>query len=106
MTAAELDLKLQAMGVDAATMEHQFHPERKWRFDLAWPEFALAVELHGFGRHIRVQGFINDRDKMNAAILEGWRVLEFTPRHWTQAATDESIETILRAMGWKFEDVH
>ena len=104
MLSTELNDRLVEMGVDPATFEHRFHETRKWRFDLCWPEIGLAVELHGFGRHIRAAGFAKDRDKVNTATLMGWRVLEFTPMHWTAERTDESIEMILRAMGWQFED--
>ncbi len=27
--------------------EHRFHPTRKWRFDFAWPDDRLAVEMEG-----------------------------------------------------------
>lgn len=105
MTADELDAWLQSQGVDPATREHRFHQSRRWRFDLCWPDLGLAVELHGMGRHIRPAGFIADRTKVNSAILMGWRVLEFTPAHWTQAERDKSLEIILRAMGWEFEEL-
>lgn len=61
--------------------EHRFHPVRRWRLDVAWPEYKVAVECHGgiwrSGRHTRGGGFKNDREKMNEAALLGWLVLEF-----------------------------
>lgn len=55
---------------------------RKWRYDIAFPEKKVAVEVHGGvwsdGRHTRGKGFIEDRQKMNAAQMAGWRCLEFT----------------------------
>jgi very-short-patch-repair endonuclease len=63
--------------------EHQFHPDRKWRFDFAWPKVKLAVELEGFGtggdtgRHQSFVGFRGDCEKYTAATLRGWRVLRF-----------------------------
>ena len=54
---------------------------RDWRFDFALPDALTAVELHGGewvgGRHVTGSGFSGDREKMNAALLLGWRVLEF-----------------------------
>ena len=54
---------------------------RRWRFDMAWPRHRIAAEIHGGvwaqGRHTRGAGFIADREKMNAAVLLGWRVLEY-----------------------------
>lgn len=61
--------------------EHHVLGDRR-RFDFAWPDRKVAVEVHGgvfsSGRHIRGRGFIADRAKMRAAILAGWIVLEFT----------------------------
>ena len=55
---------------------------RDCRFDFAFPEQMVAVEIHGGewngGRHVNPQGFINDRKKMNQAVRMGWKVLEFT----------------------------
>jgi very-short-patch-repair endonuclease len=68
-----------------AAPEHQyaFDPSRKWRFDAAWPVFRLAVEIDGgtfiAGRHSRGAGYERDAEKLNAAVLAGWRVLRFTP---------------------------
>jgi very-short-patch-repair endonuclease len=62
--------------------EFMFSPVGDWRLDLAYPEHHIGLELHGGtfsrGRHIRGQGFADDRRKMNQALLEGWRVYEFT----------------------------
>ena len=64
--------------------EHRFAASigRRWRFDFAWPDRMLAVEIDGGafsgGRHTRGAGFVEDCRKMNAATLMGWRVLRFT----------------------------
>ena len=58
---------------------------KNWRFDFAWPERKLAVEVEGGhwmqGRHVRGQGFENDCEKYNEAALLGWRVLRVTSTH-------------------------
>lgn len=55
---------------------------RKWRFDIAWPEHLLAVEVDGGtwngGRHVQGKGFENDCIKRNAATLRGWSVFNVT----------------------------
>ena len=65
--------------------EYQFHPKRKFRFDLAWPGFFVAAEVEGGvwsgGRHVRGQGFIKDTVKYNLAALLGWRVFRFPSSH-------------------------
>lgn len=63
--------------------EHRFHPDRKWRFDWAWPDAKIAIEYEGLiaarSRHRTIKGYHNDTEKYNAAVLLGWRVLRFTP---------------------------
>ncbi len=62
--------------------EHRFHETRKWRFDLAFIEHKLAVEIEGgiwnYGRHNRAATFIKDMEKYNNACLLGWNLLRFT----------------------------
>ncbi|MGH2868992.1 MAG: hypothetical protein ACRDNK_15720 [Solirubrobacteraceae bacterium] len=59
--------------------EHRFHPTRKWRFDLAWPEAKFAVEVDGGtwvgGGHVRGQQNESDCEKGAEAALLGWRVI-------------------------------
>lgn len=75
--------------------EHKFHPDRKWRFDFAFPAHSLAVEIEGAlwtsGAHSRPLGIIRDMKKGNAAVLLGWRVLRYTT---TQANNGEALEGI------------
>lgn len=76
---AQLRLQLRAAKIENYVIEHQFHPSRKWRFDLAFPAEKLAVEVEGGvwsgGRHTTGAGFIADCEKYNAAVLLGWRLL-------------------------------
>lgn len=63
--------------------EYVFHPERKWRFDFAWPKHKIAVEIDGgtkFGKsyHSKGQGYVNDCRKANEACLLEWLVFRFT----------------------------
>ena len=63
--------------------EYKFHPSRRWRFDLAFIDHKLAIEIEGGvwirGRHTRGSGFISDMDKYNNAVLLSWYMLRFTP---------------------------
>ena len=78
----QAETKLHLHGLPAYVTEHRFHPTRRWRFDYAWPEIKLAVEVHGGtytnGRHTRGGGFTVDREKMNESAIYGWTVLEVT----------------------------
>ena len=62
--------------------EFKFHPVRRFRFDLAWPDRMFAVEVEGGqyirGRHQRPTGFAGDLTKYNLASMMGWTVLRFT----------------------------
>lgn len=79
--ARTFEHQLRAVGLPDPVREHRFHGTRKWRFDYAWPEQLLAVEIEGGvwaktpGRHTRGSGFCNDCEKYNHAALLGWRVL-------------------------------
>jgi len=66
-------------GLPQPETELVFHPKRKWRFDYAWPDQKVALEIEGGvytrGRHTRGKGYENDMRKYNAALLLGWKVL-------------------------------
>lgn len=56
--------------------QYCFHPKRKWRFDFACERAKIAVEVEGRD-HLRLRQSKLDRDKFNAALLMGWRVLRY-----------------------------
>jgi len=62
--------------------EYRFHLPRKWRFDFAWPDVKIAVEIEGgtwgVSRHTTGSGFAADCDKYNDAAKRGWIVLRYT----------------------------
>ncbi len=72
-------------GIGQPEAEYQFHPKRRWRFDHAWVEYKIALEIDGGawsnGRHTRGKGFLGDMEKLNEAVISGWRVLRCTPQH-------------------------
>jgi len=54
---------------------------KDWRFDLAWPEHHIALEIEGaagHGRHTNASGYKEDCRKYNAASLLGWTVYRVT----------------------------
>lgn len=66
-------------GFTRPTPEYKFHPDRKWRFDLAWPEDKVAIEFQGGawvkGAHTRGKHFEADCEKFSVAATMGWRLL-------------------------------
>ena len=94
-----LSAELKKAGLPPHEQEVRFHPVRRWRFDFAWPDQKLAVEVEGGvfsnGRHSRGKGFTEDCVKYNQAVLLGWRVLRFTTAQITQ---NEAVEIIKSAL--------
>jgi len=64
--------------------EYTFASPRRWKFDFAWWQHKVAVEIEGGswigGRHTRGSSFESDCEKYNEAALLGWRVLRVTPK--------------------------
>lgn len=89
-----LTLQIQGMRLPTPRHEYRFDPERRWKFDVAYPEEKLAIEIEGgfFGigkkcptcgrrkvaGHSSIQRLLGDTEKYNAAALAGWRVLRFS----------------------------
>ena len=74
--------QLKMVKIGGYVTEHRFHPVRKWRFDFAWLDRSIAVEIEGGtwsgGRHTRGSGFELDCEKYNEAAAIGWTVFRFT----------------------------
>jgi very-short-patch-repair endonuclease len=72
--------------------EYRFHPKRQWRADFAHPGYKIIVEIEGGvfsnGRHVRGQGYLNDMEKYNAAVLLGWKILRYAPGQEPQMLED------------------
>lgn len=81
-TAFESYIRFLAPDLPAPVREYRFHPQRRWRFDFAYPACRVAVELHGglwsSGAHVRPIGVQRDLQKHNAAVVLGWRLLYFS----------------------------
>lgn len=99
MKTNNLVTQLILAGIRLPMLEHRFHPQRRWRFDFAWPERKIAVEIEGGtftrGRHVRPLGYEGDCEKYNEAALLGWKVLRFTTR---QIAKGIALATLERAL--------
>lgn len=98
--ASQLAQQCEQAGLPSPTREYQFLTDRKFRFDLAWPEYGIAVEVHGglwiYGRHQRPYGFAKDLEKMNLAVLNGWRVLAVIPDMVRNGQALELIERLFQ----------
>jgi very-short-patch-repair endonuclease len=115
---------LQDEGLPYPVKEFHFDTARKWRFDFAFIEEKIAVEIEGgsYGRtvtcnhcnkpvyriingkkimvregmgHNTGKGSIEDMEKYNAAAQKGWLVLRF-PSH--EVNTKNTINTIRQTL--------
>lgn len=97
------DIKFRAycksVGIPEPRAEVQFHSTRKWRFDYAWPQYRVALEIEGGvftgGRHTSGVGFVKDAEKYNYAACMGWAVLRCMPR---TLCTGETMAYIAQAI--------
>lgn len=93
------------MGLPAPQTEYRFHPTRRWRFDFAWPDAALALEvdggvfLAGGGRHTRGAGYRADCEKFAEAAIANWRVIRCLPDQVTDGTAVQWVTRALIARG-------
>ena len=82
--------------------EHRFHPTRKWRFDYAWEDHRVALEVEGGvwvgGRHTSGAGFVKDVEKYNEAACLGWRIIRCQPR---ELCSIKTVDNIKKALQWQ-----
>src|ERR1051325_2237027 len=94
-----LEALLRTLKVPEPVREFKFDEKRKWRFDYAWPDHKVALEVEGGiwnqGRHNRGSGFIKDIEKYNAAGGLGWRGFRTTPDALLTTQTIEMLRNVL-----------
>ncbi|MGL6025674.1 MAG: hypothetical protein ACRC0U_00910 [Vibrio sp.] len=90
---------IRAVKLSMPVPEYRFHATRKWRFDFAYPEQKVAIEVEGGtwsnGRHSRGKGYEADCEKYNEAALGGWTLLRFTGG---MIKTGKAIRALERAL--------
>ena len=86
-------------GLPVPIPEFRFHPTRKWRFDYAFVDQKVALEIEGAiwtgGRHTRGIGYKKDMEKYSEAAILGWCVIRITPE---DLCTLKTLETLRRAI--------
>jgi very-short-patch-repair endonuclease len=101
---AVLEEQLRLARMEGFVRELRFHPIRRWRLDLAWPDIKLAVECEGLSRrgvgyHQSPAGVAGDCEKHSALAAMGWRLLRVTAEqirrghalNWIDAAMTGAI---------------
>ena len=94
-----LDFQCGALHIPIAIPEYRFHPIRRWRFDRAWVDHKVAVEIEGGafsdGAHVRGAHFRSDIEKYAEALMLGWRVLRVMPEHVTNGRAIQWVVTLV-----------
>jgi very-short-patch-repair endonuclease len=99
--------------LDIPKAEYKFLKNRRFRFDFAWPDIMVAVEIEGGvfsgGRHTRGMGYTRDLEKYNLATLHGWRVFRFTTQDVTTQKAIAFISAVMdnnrRELQQSYEDI-
>ena len=88
-----------AAGIPNPVPEHQFEATRKWRFDYAFLEQRVAVEIQGGlftgGRHTRGPALRDEYEKLREAAADGWLVLPVPP---DEAMSKKFLTQLKRAL--------
>lgn len=76
---------------------------RKWRFDFAWPEQRVALEVEGGtwikGKHSTGVGIQRDIEKGNFAQLLGWLVIRATKQMVEDNTAADNVRAALLLRG-------
>ena len=85
-------------GLPDPVSEYRFAPPRRWRFDFAWVDRMVAVEVEGglwiSGRHNRGAGMLGDMAKYNEATRLGWEVYRFSTQQMPLHETAEFLRSV------------
>lgn len=102
----QLAFQIKAAGLPVPRTQFKFAaPDRLWRADFAWLDpYWLLVEVDGgtfiAGRHSRGAGIREDFEKLNDAVVRGWRVLRFEVEHVKRGYALTTIERALARHVW------
>jgi len=92
--------RVNGIAVPVAEYKFALSLGRDFRFDWAWPDYLVALEVEGGmfarGRHVQAAGVRRDMDKYNSAILLGWAVLRCLPEQLTTTALDLARTALAR----------
>jgi hypothetical protein len=94
-----LENRVAIAGLPLGVTQHRFAEGRRYRFDRAWPDQLVAVEVQGGiwtrGRHARGSGIAAECQKFSLAAALGWRVLPVTRE---MIESGEAVRLIAQAL--------
>lgn len=102
----QLTFQIRAFRHPTPEREVLFHPTRKWRMDLAWPDLKVAVEYQGgiFSRqasHSSTANIMRDQEKANEAQLHGWILIYANAKTVTSG---QAVDWVNRALALRRKD--
>jgi len=107
---SKLELKaatvLNKAGIKNFEEEYRFC-ERKWRFDFAFVEEKIALEIEGgiwkgsVGGHTSGTGYTKDCEKYNTATVMGWKILRIVD---SQISSGQMINWVRDLLGYSDEE--
>lgn len=102
----QLVIQIRAFRHPLPEREVLFHPTRKWRMDLAWPDLKVAVEYQGgiFSRqasHSSAANIMRDQEKANEAQLHGWLLIYANAK---TVSTGQAVDWVNRALALRRKD--
>jgi very-short-patch-repair endonuclease len=84
----------------APTRQYRAVPARRWKWDLAWPDHSLLMEVDGgtfvYGGHNRGVRIDGDAEKQSAAAALGWRCMRVTKHMIDSGRAIELLEEALK----------
>jgi len=87
-------------GLPEPELEYQIVPDRKYRWDFAWPLWRVTLECNGGvwsgGAHGRGSGILRDYEKANLAAVRDWLCLYCTPDQLCTPETLTMLELTLK----------
>ncbi len=93
-------LQCEQAGLPTPVREYSAIPGRRYRWDFAWPDKRVLVEINGgtyaHMGHSTGPGIARDYEKSNLAMLAGWRTFVFD-RRMVEAGT--ALDVTAKALG-------
>ncbi len=93
-------LQCEQAGFPAPLREYAAVPGRRFRWDFAWTDARVLVEINGgtyaHMGHSTGTGIARDYEKSNCAQLRGWRTLVFDRR---MVESGEAVTFVGKALG-------
>ena len=83
----------QMLGGPELEREYRFEPMRRWRADFAYlGKRKVIIEIEGWGRHQRWQGYHDDIEKYNWATMMGYSLIRLS----ANMLTPDYVESIIQ----------